>query len=103
MIKNKRDLTAKFSNYLFWDTNPKTIDFEKNKPYVIERVLSHGLLKDWLLLKQLYGKATIKKVVLQLRHLDKFALHFCAAYFNIPIENFRCYTFTQSNPTHWNY
>lgn len=92
-----------FSPYLFWDTNASQIDFTQSKAYVVERVLSHGLLSDWYALKELYGKETIREVVLSLRHLDKYALHFCSAYFDEPIEKFRCYTYAQSNPTHWDY
>ena len=77
--------------------------FEKSKAYVIERVLSHGLLSDWYALKKLYGKKQIHQVVLQLRHLDKYTLHFYAAYFDEPFNRFRCYNFAQSNLAHWNY
>ncbi|MBK6930269.1 MAG: hypothetical protein IPH12_05170 [Saprospirales bacterium] len=92
-----------FSDYLFWDVEKNKIDFDKSKAYVIERVLSHGLLADWYALKACYGKETIREVVLNLRHLDKYALHFCAAYFNEPLERFRCYTYALSIPVHWEY
>jgi hypothetical protein len=92
-----------FSEYLFWDVDRNLLEIEKSKVYIIDRVLSHGMLSDWNLIKQFYGKETIKNVALQLRHLDKYALHFCAAYFEEPIQNFRCYSFAQSNPVHWNY
>ena len=95
--------TPAFSDYLFWDADKSNIDFDKNKAYVIERVLSHGMLSDWYALKALYGKETIREVVLQVRHLDKYALHFCAAYFNEPLERFRCYNYAQSIPVHWDY
>ena len=92
-----------YSSYLFWDTNPQNIDFDKSKAYVIERVLSHGLLSDWQTLKQQYGLPTIKEVVLQSRYLDKYTLHFCSAYFDEPLNHFRCYNYAQSTPTHWEY
>lgn len=92
-----------FSDYLFWDVERKNLTVERSKSYIIDRVLSHGMLSDWLLIKQIYGKETIKEVAMQLRHLDKYALHFCAAYFDEPITNFRCYKYAQSNPTHWDY
>ncbi len=92
-----------FSDYLFWDVDRSKIDFDKSKAYVIERVLSHGMLSDWYTLKAFYGKETIRDVALSVRHLDKYALHFCAAYFNEPLKRFRCYTYAQSNPTHWDY
>ncbi|MDX2133764.1 MAG: hypothetical protein SFV52_03225 [Saprospiraceae bacterium] len=92
-----------FNGYLFWDADPARIDLEKSKAYVIERVLSHGMVSDWRLLNRLYDRQTLLNTVLQLRYLDKRSLHFCAAYFDVPIEDFRCYTYAQSNPAHWNY
>ena len=92
-----------FSNYLFWDVEKGKIDFDKSKAYVIERVLSHGMLSDWYVLKAYYGKETIREIVLHIRHLDKYALHFCAAYFDEPLERFRCFNYAQSNPVHWDY
>jgi hypothetical protein len=94
---------ARFSNYLFWDVDKSKLDIFKYSTYVIDRVLSHGLLSDWYLIKEIYGKETIRQVALQQRHLDKQALAFCAAYFNEPLTNLRCYNYAQSNPTHWNY
>lgn len=93
----------RFSDYLFWDVDKNNIDFDKSKAFVIERVLSHGMLSDWFELKTYYGKETILKEVINLRHLDKYALQFCSAYFDVPIEQFRCYNYAQSNPIHWNY
>lgn len=92
-----------FSDYLFWDIDRTKLDLDKNKVYVIDRILSHGMLSDWYLIKQLYGKETIKELVLQLRYLDKYALHFCSAYFDEPLNHFRCYNYAQSNPGHWVY
>ena len=103
MGKSKEISVNDFSGYLFWDADKNAIDLTASKAYIIERILSHGMLTDWLLLKELYGKETIKEVVLKLRHLDKYSLHFCSTYFDEPIQNFRCYNFTRSNPTHWNY
>ncbi len=92
-----------FSNYLFWDVDKTKLEPEKSKVYIIDRVLSHGMLSDWYLIKALYGKEAIRQVALNMRHLDRSVLHFCAAYFDEPLTNFRCYNYTQSNPAHWNY
>lgn len=92
-----------FSPSLFWDMDKTSLDLEKHKRFIIERTLTHGTLSDWFLIKKLYGKRTIKKEAMNIRYLDKQTLHFCAAYFNELIENFRCYILQQSNPTHWDY
>ena len=92
-----------FSPHLFWDTDKTTIDFDKHKKYVVENVLTHGMLSDWQLIVNLYGREAIKTIALNLRHLDDRTLYFCAAYFKEPLNQFRCYTIKQSNLKHWDY
>lgn len=92
-----------FSPVLFWDIDKATLDLEKHRRFIIERTLTHGTLTDWFLIKKHYGKNVIKEESMQIRHLDQLTLHFCAAYFQVPIQQFRCYTLQQSSPTHWDY
>ncbi|MBK8567701.1 MAG: hypothetical protein IPN76_31370 [Saprospiraceae bacterium] len=94
---------ADFSGYLFWDVDRTKLSLDDSKTYVIDRVLSHGMLTDWQLIKAYYGKDAIREVALNQRYLDRYALHFCAAYFDEPLTNFRCYNYAQSNPGHWDY
>ena len=88
---------------LFWDTSFAQINWERNAPYVIERVMSRGDWDDFKKLLSFYGKLRVKNEVLKLRYLDDRTLAFCAAFFNLPIEKFRCYSFKQLNQGHWNY
>lgn len=74
-----------FSQYLFWDTPVEKIDTEKHKNYIIERVLSRGLLPDFYFLLQLYTKEEIIKAVKSSRVLDKKTINFCSQYFKIPL------------------
>lgn len=92
-----------FSASLFWDVDKTTLDVEQQKRFIIERTLMHGTLSDWFLIKKYYGKAAIKEASMQIRYLDKQTLAFCAAYFQEPLQNFRCYTLRQSSPSHWDY
>jgi len=103
MSTNDKELIHQFSDYLFWDVDRTNLDIERSRVYIIDRVLSHGMLSDWFLIKKIYGNESIREVALNLRYLDKYALAFCSAYFGEPIQYFRCYTYTQSNPGHWNY
>ena len=102
-IATENSLIENLSPHLFWDVDKASIDVTQHQAFLVERVMSHGLLTDWQLLKTVYSKEILRKIVLQLRYMDKYSLHFCIAYFNEPITNFRCYNFAQSNPAHWNY
>ena len=50
-----------FSSYIFWDK--KNIDFEKDKEYIILKVLEYWTIEDWKQLERLYWKKQIIKIV----------------------------------------
>lgn len=58
-----------FRQALFWDTNPKSIDTEKNAQYIIERVLDFGNDDEVRWLYHFYDKSLLKKVVVKSRSL----------------------------------
>ena len=93
----------KLSKLLFWDVEYKTIDWQKNAPFVIGRVILHGTFEDWKKIKEYYGIVRLKREVVKLRYLDKKSLSFCSVYFNIPERNFRCFSTEQSIKKLWNY
>lgn len=76
--------TFPFSTYLFWDAEPTSIDLEKNKAYVIERVITRGHLADFYKLITLYSRADIVEALTRAKQLDPKTAHFCSWYFNIP-------------------
>lgn len=77
-----------FSQNLFWDTPIEKVDSVKHKNYIIERVLSHGLLSDFYFLLQMYTREEIKEVVLKSKILDRKTINFCSIYFKIPLNEF---------------
>jgi hypothetical protein len=58
-----------FRQALFWDTNPRNIDAEKNAQYVIERVLDFGNDEEVRWLYHFYDKSLLKSVVAKSRSL----------------------------------
>lgn len=75
---------------LFWDVEFSTIDIRAHRRFIIERVVSRGNLKDWQLLKKMYGKKTISEEVVQMRSLDRKTVNFLSVYFGIARKDFRC-------------
>jgi hypothetical protein len=92
-----------FSSHLFWDIDRNSLDLEKNKKFIVQRVLEYGLIDDWLTLRNLYGIDEIADTATKLRTLEPRALSFISTCSNTPLEKFRCYTTRQSTPTHWYY
>lgn len=92
---------TQFSKQLFWDVNPDEIDLEKHRKFIVQRVLERGRDSDWERLKACYTISGIVESAQQLRSLEPSALAFIACVGNVKKESFRCYTWRQSNPTHW--
>lgn len=59
----------KFRQALFWDTNPKNIDVNKNAQYIIERILDFGKDSEVRWMWKTYDKSLLKKVVFKSRCL----------------------------------
>jgi len=77
---------------LFWDVDPATIDVNRHRRYVIERVLERGELSDLQTAVALYSMPTIIAEAQQMRSLDPVTLAFAACLGNVKEETFRCYT-----------
>jgi hypothetical protein len=82
-----------FSQFLFWDTSIEKIEPEKHKNYIIERVLSRGLLQDFYFLLQLYTTEEITIAVKKSKILDPKTINFCSIYFKIPITDLHASSF----------
>lgn len=53
----------KFRSVIFWDTDMKTIDWEKNKPLVIRRVFERGNDQEINEIIRFYGKKDISVIL----------------------------------------
>jgi len=89
------------SKSIFWDTPYEKIDWQEKASFVIERVLSHGNMKDWRTIIDFYGVETIKETAINARSLDHKTLSFLSNFFDLPQEAFRCYKLRQSHPIHY--
>ena len=86
-----------FNRVLFWDCDFNSLDFENHRLFIIGRVLTRGQWSDWQALRELCSKESLAADVVQIRDLDPRTLAFCSAYFDIPKEQFRCFTKTPSS------
>jgi len=102
-MENKNLNIKSLSSHLFWDVNADTLIFDENKAFIVKRVLDYGLMKDWNLLYKNLGISEIAKIALNIKDLDPRSLSFISSLSKIPKEEFRCYTFQQSIPSHWNF
>ena len=92
-----------FSTHIFWDVAVNEIDLENHALFVFERVMRYGQIKDWILLKKIYGLSKIKRLAIEVRDLDDFSIAYLSLILNVKKESFRCYKKKQSLPSFWNY
>ena len=97
-----KDYIKNFTPNLFWDTDFDTLDMDKYPAYIIPRVMEYGELKDWKLINQYYGLDKIVEVCKKVRSLRPECVSFLCLVSGTNIEDYRCYHFRQSYPTHWN-
>jgi len=96
-------MSACFSKNLFWDIDLETLDMEKHAAYIVERVLDHGRMEDWLFIKQYYGLERLGVIARTIRSMSPKALSFISTVTDTPEDQFRCYTQIQSKNTHWSW
>lgn len=75
---------------LFWDVSLDDIDPEKNKEFIIERVLNKGDLEDFRWITEKYNKSDISNVIKNKGYrLDRKSMNFWCMYFNINSSDVR--------------
>ncbi|MEY2829759.1 MAG: hypothetical protein RIQ33_1617 [Bacteroidota bacterium] len=94
---------SQLSPYLFWDVDVNALEFEKSKSQIIYKVVEFGQIKDWNIIKSVYGLEIIKETSLEFRTLDDVTLAFLSHLFQTEKSKFRCYKHKQSNPNYWHY
>ena len=82
-----------FSQNLFWDSDIVDIDLEKNKRYVIERIIIRGRMEDFKKLLIIYTREEIVASLKQSKELDPKSANFCGWYFNIPLQDLHVSSF----------
>lgn len=96
-------IIGQFSKHLFWDVDRNRLNLENDQAYIIRQVIEYGLLEDWVLLQRQLGIEQIAKTAKSFRELDKKTLSLIAFLSQSPKTDFRCYTYQQSTPSHWNF
>ena len=90
------DFIQRLSKTLFWDVDPETIDEEKHRRFIIERVLARGRIEDIAGTVARYTMPVMTSEAQQIRSLDPVTLAFAACLGNVKEETFRCYASSQS-------
>ena len=88
-----------FNKRIFWDVVFDTIDYDAKANFVIERVFERGDVDDIRNCRRYYGDEKITAVLLNAKFLPETRMYLASAVIDKPLNDFRCYTLRQSNPT----
>lgn len=97
------ELLEKLNKNYFWDIDPDSLDENKSKRIIIERVMNFGNLREIKLILKHYGKTEVTNTVCNLNYIDPKTLNFLSLLLNVPISEFKCYTRKQSTNQPWSY
>ena len=88
----------------FWDVDAKNLDAQKNKSYIIERVLEYGDTDAVRWMKNIYPVLQIIEVLKRSRALSQKSAHFWALFFEVPESEILCFSkqFRMRSRAIWN-
>ena len=92
-------MVPKISSKAFWDTDMNSLDFDRQKKAIIERIFNDGAWDDILTIINYYGDETVKEALVTAAYLKKSAVLLSAKIFKIDPRQFKCYTKLQSQKT----
>lgn len=96
-------LKPQIADRLFWDVKVDDLDFEKDRLYVIDRVMNYGGWNDFLEVLRFYGEEVIRTEIVRSSYLKKDVLNFVCFYFGLKPEEFECYNRRQSHRELWDF
>ena len=85
------------NKHLFWDTNINSIDLDKHKQAIIERVNERGSWNEFKEMLEFYGRDIVIESVKKVRYFSDKTMYLISGYFNIPLGDLRCYIQKQSS------
>jgi len=91
LITNNMSLIDLLSKGIFWDTDPATLDPEKNIYYIIPRVVDYGTMEDVQQIEDYYGPERMLRVLIEAPSLHKKTISFYAWKYGLPVTDFRAY------------
>jgi hypothetical protein len=87
--KNNRKIRLRKS--LFWDVPSHSLDLERNRRLILERVFSRGNIEEFRSVNQYYTRDEIRESVKKIGYLDNKTLHFISKIYQIKSADFKCY------------
>ncbi len=97
-LKKDDSIADHLSPALFWDVDVSNLDWDKHKQLILSRVIERGNYKELQDITAHYGIQETRDIIKKIAWLDKRDMAFVHIYFNIPLNELKCYTKKQSAP-----
>jgi len=79
-----------FLKKYFWEIDPKDLDLQEYRIYVVRRILEYGDVKAVAWLLKNFKKSEIKNVLINYRGLSRKSANYWAIVLGLPKEKVRC-------------
>lgn len=99
----KKATKPNISKRVFWDVDFESLDYDKDRLFIIDKVMNYGLWDDFVATVKYYGKEVIRKEIVKSPYLKKDVLNFLCFYLGLQPSDFECYTRRQLQEPHWAY
>lgn len=87
---------------LFWDVDYSKLDWTKHEMLIVQRVIERGSIKALQEIMEHYGNAKLIAIIKKIPHLSHRDIAFVSIYFNIDLNELKCYSKKQLNPNYLN-
>ncbi len=84
-----------FSPWLFWDSDPEKIDFQRDRNKIIRRAFDLGLIEDVVEALWYYRREELVEALTTASYLPQNAMLLASALFHLKSEDFKCHTSKQ--------
>ena len=85
-------ISSNIPSSLFWDIDISKLDWNRHKQLIVECVIQRGSLKAIKEVTDHYGLQELKSIIRQIPYLEKRDIAFVHIYFDIPLNELKCYT-----------
>jgi len=75
---------------LFWDVSKESLDPERNRQLIIERIITRGNLDEFSALLHFYGLKKIRNTLKNIPVLDKKSRNLVMVFFNLGEKELAC-------------
>lgn len=89
-------MITQLSKNLFWDVDFAKLEWEKHQLLIVERVIARGSYQEFKLTELHYGKNKMAHIAKRIAYLPTKDMNFVSIYFNLPLNELKCYTKKQS-------